>query len=107
MQWKVNASHHIIAHNQASTIDTIFYPGETLTRENPSNLSYEDIFKIRTCIHHDHIYQTLLHIRVYTRETKYLSFHVGHVAATSTLALSIALAIEALSSSSRTNIESP
>ena len=100
MQWKVNASHHIIAHKQASTVDTMFYLGETHTGENPNNLSYEDSLIRRTSIHHDHIHQTLLHMRVYTRETKYLSFHVEHVAAASTLALSVALAMEALSSSS-------
>ena len=64
--------------------------------ENPINLSYEVILRIRTSIHHDHEYQTLPHMRVYTRETKYLSFHVGHVAATSSLTLSTTLAIEAL-----------
>ena len=64
--------------------------------ENPNNLSYEVIFIIRTSIHHDHIHQTLPQMRVYTRETKYLSFHVGNVTATSILALSISLSIEAL-----------
>ena len=54
MQWKVNASHHIISHKHASTVDTIFYPGETLTRENLNNLSYEDSLIRRTSIHHDH-----------------------------------------------------
>ena len=78
----------------------MFYFGETLTGENPINLSYEDIFRIRTSIHHDHIHQTLLHMRVYTRETKYLSFHVEHVATTSALALLEVLAKESLSSSS-------
>ena len=53
MQWKINVSHHIIAHKQASTIDTIFYLGETLTGENPNKLSYEDSLIIRTSIHHD------------------------------------------------------
>jgi hypothetical protein len=101
MQWKVNASHHIITHKQASTVDTIFYPGETVMGENPNNPSYGDSLVRRTSIHHDHIYQTLLHIRVYIkRETKYLYFHVGHVAAASTLALSSVLVTEALSSSS-------
>ena len=84
----------------------MIYPRETLTGENLNNLSYEYIFRIRTSIHHDHIYQTLLHMRVYTRETKYLSFHVEHVAAASTLALSITLAQEALSSSSRNTLAS-
>ena len=56
MQRKVNASHHIMAHKQASTIDTIFYPGETLAGENPNNLSYEDSLII-TSAHHDHEYQ--------------------------------------------------
>ena len=50
-----------------------------------------------TSIHHDYEYRTLRHMRVY------LSFHVGYVATTSTLALSIALAIEALPSSSHTS----
>ena len=85
----------------------MFYLGETLTRENHNNISYEDIFRIRTSIHHDHEYQTLPQMKVYTRETKYLSFHVGHLAAASTLALSIALPIEALSSSSSTILASP
>lgn len=67
--------------------------------ENPSHLSYEDIIKIITSIHHEHIHQTLLTLRVYTRETKYLSFHVEHVVVESTLAFSVALAMEALSSS--------
>ena len=49
--------HHIIAHKQASTVDTIFYPGETREGENPNNLSYEDSFIIRTSIHHDHGHQ--------------------------------------------------
>ena len=76
--------------------------------ENPNNLSYEDSLIIRTSIHHDHEHQTLPHMRVYiNRETKYLSFHVGHVVAASTLALSIVLAIEALSSSSCTILASP
>ena len=97
----VNASHHITSHKYACIVDTIFYPRKNLMGENPRNLYYEDIFKIRTNIHHDHEYQTLPHMRVYTRETKYLYFHVGHVAATSTLTLSIVLVIEALSSSSR------
>ena len=79
----------------------MIYPRKTLTGENPNNLSYEYIFRIRTSVHHDHIHQTFLHMRVYiNRETKYLSFHVGHVAAASTLTLSVALAMEALSSSS-------
>ena len=98
MQRKVNASHHIISHKHASTVDTMFYPGETHTGENPNNPSYEYTFRIRTSIHHANIHQTLLQMRVYTRETKYLSFHVEHVVATSTLALSIVLAMEALSS---------
>ena len=51
MQRKVNASY-----KQASTVDTMIYPRETLTGENPSNLSYEDIFRRRTSIHHDHEY---------------------------------------------------
>ena len=59
MKWKVNASHCIIAHKQASTVDTIFYPGETLMGENPNNLSYEDSLIRRTSIHHDHEHQTL------------------------------------------------
>ena len=54
MQWKVNASHLIIEHKQAITVDTIFYPWETLTRENTNNLSYEDSLIRRTSIHHDH-----------------------------------------------------
>ena len=84
----------------------MFYLGETLMGENPNNLSYEDIFRIRTSIHHDHIHQTLLHMRVYTRETKYLSFHVEHVATASTLALLVALAKEAPSSSSGNTLAS-
>ena len=80
MQWKVNASHHIIAHKQASTVDTIFYLGNTHTGKNPSNLSYEDSSIRRTRVHHDHIHQTLLYTRVsINRETKYLSFNVEHV----------------------------
>ena len=108
MQRKVNASYHITSHKQVSIVDTIFYPGETLTGENPSNLSYEDSLIRRTSIHHDHIHQTLIHMRVYiNRETKYLSFHVGHVATASTLALSSVLVTEALSSSSRIDLASP
>ena len=76
----------------------MFYFGETLTGENPINLSYEDIFRIRTSIHHDHIHQTLLHMREYTKETRYLYFHVEHAVVASALALSVALAMEALSS---------
>ena len=86
----------------------MYYHGETHMRENPSNLSYEYIFKIRTSIHHDHEYQTFPQMRVYiNKETRYLYFHVGHVATTPTLALSLALAIEALSSSSHTMLASP
>ena len=43
-------------------------------------------------------------MRVYiNKETKYLSFHVGHLVVASTLALSIVLVTEALSSSSQTS----
>ena len=101
MQRKVNASNHIISHKYASTIDTMFYHGETHTGENPINLSYEDSLIKRTSIHYDHVNQTLLYMRVYiNRETEYLSFHVGHVTVASTLAVLEVLAKEALTSSS-------
>ena len=75
--------------------------------ENSNNLSYEDTLIRRASIHHDHVHQTLLHMRVYiNRETKYLSFHIGHVVVASTLALSVALAMEALSSSSHNTLAS-
>ena len=95
---KCITSHHITKIDMHSRHH--IYPKETLMEENPNNLSYEDIFRIRKSIHHDHIHQTLQQLRVYTREIKYLSFHVEHVAATSTLELLEALAMEALSLSS-------
>ena len=55
--------------------------------------------KPQQSIHHDHEYQTLPQMSVYIRDTKYLYFHVGHVAIESTLMLLIALATKALSSS--------
>lgn len=64
--------------------------------------------ELRTSIHHDHEHQTF-HKRGYTQietDPKYLSFHIGHVAAALTLVPSIALAIEALSSS-RVMLASP
>jgi hypothetical protein len=57
MQRKVNAPHHIISHKHASTIDTMFYHGETHTGENPNNLSCEDSLIRRTSIHHDRVHQ--------------------------------------------------
>ena len=97
--------HHIASHKQTCIVGTIFYSRETHMGEKPNNLSYEDsLMIIRTSIHHDHEHQTLPHMRVYiNRETKYLSFHVRHVATASTLALSMVLVKEALLSSSRTN----
>lgn len=72
---------HTISHKQTCTMDTMIYPGETLMGENPNNVSYEYIFKIRIGIHHDHIHQTLLHMSIYIHiQAKYLSFHVGLVA---------------------------
>ena len=94
------------SHKQTCIVDTMIYPRETLMGENPNDLSYEDIFRIRTSIHHDQIHQTLLHMRVYTRDTKYLSFHVDHVVVASTLSLSVTLAMEAPSSSSRNTLPS-
>ena len=78
--------HYITSHliNKHAQWSPYFTLGKLFTGENLDNLSYEDSLIIRTSIHNDHEHQTLPHMRVYiNRETKYLSFQVGHVVAAS------------------------